>query len=161
MLFRSLECNHVNLSSFRYAFRSTEKVALQEIGPRFTLKLRWLKKGLPAVKNLGQPSKPLEFDSFDDEEETAENKDVEMQPEGGDNDDEIFDENDESAPREDTSRQKQTKVVPPTDDEYLWMWKVSLHRSQIQSVAKHFLSLSSRPRGVHSSCSRFVFFLCG
>lgn len=34
----------------RYAFRSTEKVALQEIGPRFTLKLRWLKKGLPAPK---------------------------------------------------------------------------------------------------------------
>ncbi|EJD47914.1 Brix-domain-containing protein [Auricularia subglabra TFB-10046 SS5] len=34
----------------RYAFRSTEKVALQEIGPRFTLKLRWLKKSLPAPK---------------------------------------------------------------------------------------------------------------
>ena len=34
----------------RYAFKSTEKTALQEIGPRFTLKLRWLKKGLPSVK---------------------------------------------------------------------------------------------------------------
>ena len=34
----------------RYAFRSTEKVALQEIGPRFTLKLKWLKKGLPKAK---------------------------------------------------------------------------------------------------------------
>ena len=46
---------------FRYAFRSTEKAALQEIGPRFTLKLRWVKKGLPAVLALGKPSKALEF----------------------------------------------------------------------------------------------------
>ncbi|KAJ2221618.1 Ribosome production factor 1 [Coemansia sp. RSA 1722] len=30
----------------RYVFRSGEKVDLQEIGPRFTLKLRWLQKGL-------------------------------------------------------------------------------------------------------------------
>ncbi|ETW78862.1 hypothetical protein HETIRDRAFT_14859, partial [Heterobasidion irregulare TC 32-1] len=30
----------------RYAFRTPEKVALQEIGPRFTLKLRSMKKGL-------------------------------------------------------------------------------------------------------------------
>jgi hypothetical protein len=43
----------------RYAFRSTEKAALQEIGPRFTLKLRWLKKGIPAVQNLGAPAPPL------------------------------------------------------------------------------------------------------
>ncbi|TIB09486.1 hypothetical protein E3P92_03459 [Wallemia ichthyophaga] len=34
----------------RYAFKSTEKTALQEIGPRFTLKLRWMKRGLPGVK---------------------------------------------------------------------------------------------------------------
>lgn len=34
----------------RYAFKSTEKTALQEIGPRFTLKLRWMKRGLPSVK---------------------------------------------------------------------------------------------------------------
>jgi hypothetical protein len=43
----------------RYAFRSPEKAALQEIGPRFTLKPRWLKKGVPAVKNLGAPPPPL------------------------------------------------------------------------------------------------------
>ncbi|TIB70679.1 hypothetical protein E3Q23_04077 [Wallemia mellicola] len=34
----------------RYAFKSTEKTALQEIGPRFTLKLRWMKRGLPSIK---------------------------------------------------------------------------------------------------------------
>ncbi|KAI8144843.1 anticodon-binding protein [Fennellomyces sp. T-0311] len=29
----------------RYVFKDTEKVGLQELGPRFTLKLRWLQKG--------------------------------------------------------------------------------------------------------------------
>lgn len=43
----------------RYAFRSLEKAALQEIGPRFTLKLRWIKKGVPAMRNLGAPPPPL------------------------------------------------------------------------------------------------------
>lgn len=33
-------------------FKSTEKAALQEIGPRFTLKLRWLKKGIPTERGL-------------------------------------------------------------------------------------------------------------
>lgn len=28
-----------------YVFKDTEKVGLQELGPRFTLKLRWLQKG--------------------------------------------------------------------------------------------------------------------
>ncbi|KAG2215496.1 hypothetical protein INT46_006756 [Mucor plumbeus] len=30
----------------RYVFRDTEKVGLQELGPKFTLKLRWLQKGV-------------------------------------------------------------------------------------------------------------------
>ena len=29
----------------RYIFKNKEKVGLQELGPRFTLKLRWLQKG--------------------------------------------------------------------------------------------------------------------
>jgi ribosome production factor 1 len=33
----------------RYQFDSLTKASLQEIGPRFTLKLRWMRKGLPAV----------------------------------------------------------------------------------------------------------------
>lgn len=49
----------LTLHPVRYAFRSTEKAALQEIGPRFTLKLRWLKKGIPAVQNPGAPAPPL------------------------------------------------------------------------------------------------------
>lgn len=89
----------------RYAFRSTEKVALQEIGPRFTLKLRWLKKGIPAVRNFGEEPKPLEFDvePFEMEEKVDE------------------------LPMDDasTSNAKQPKaIVPPKQDEFLWAWKV-------------------------------------
>ncbi|KIM34492.1 hypothetical protein M408DRAFT_325885 [Serendipita vermifera MAFF 305830] len=53
----------------RYAFRSTEKAALQEIGPRFTLKLRWLKRGIPAVQNLGAAPPPLQLASDEENEE--------------------------------------------------------------------------------------------
>ncbi|KAG8834952.1 hypothetical protein FRC17_006255 [Serendipita sp. 399] len=56
----------------RYAFRSPEKAALQEIGPRFTLKLRWLKKGIPAVHNLGAPPPKLQIAPEDDEKSEAE-----------------------------------------------------------------------------------------
>lgn len=98
----------VCLSRSRYAFRSPEKVALQEIGPRFTLKLRYLKKGLPAVKNLGAPSKPLAFDAGEEPQDT--------------------DMKDAAAEEKEAANGSQEyvrkEVVPPTEDEYLWMWKV-------------------------------------
>lgn len=62
----------------RYAFRSTEKAALQEIGPRFTLKLRWLKKGIPAVQNFGAPAAPLQLAA--DEPEGASQNDEPIVP---------------------------------------------------------------------------------
>ncbi|KAI1796598.1 Brix-domain-containing protein [Ganoderma leucocontextum] len=96
----------------RYAFRSPEKVALQEIGPRFTLKLRSLKKGLPAVKNLGAPSKPLEFDAGEDEE--AAPTDVPGQ---------------EMAVDEQPEPERK-EVVPPTEDEFLWTWKPELETTR-------------------------------
>jgi ribosome production factor 1 len=98
----------ISLSS--YAFRSTEKVALQEIGPRFTLKLRSLKKGLPAVNYLGDVAKPLEFDDFSELEEKTERPD-EDQGEAGDSE----------IPAEVV---KSSKKVPPKADEYEWVWKV-------------------------------------
>ncbi|KAH7335462.1 Brix-domain-containing protein [Rhizoctonia solani] len=58
----------------RYAFRSAEKAALQEIGPRFTLKLRSLKKGLPVIEALSKPPPALEFAS---EEDDTTNQDIE------------------------------------------------------------------------------------
>ncbi|KAG7093963.1 hypothetical protein E1B28_007594 [Marasmius oreades] len=86
----------------RYAFRSTEKVALQEIGPRFTLKLRSVRKGIPAVQNFGNAPKPLEFDS-------------------GEND---------GDPKEDDDDTSPPKVLPPKQDEYLWSWKPELETSR-------------------------------
>lgn len=106
----------------RYAFRSVEKVQLQEIGPRFTLKLRSLKKGLPAVKNLGEVSKPLEFDTFEDdnEEEAAKEEAAKAESTTADNEDQPMEEDGEAeqpmpAPK---------AVVPPKEDEYQWVWKV-------------------------------------
>jgi ribosome production factor 1 len=98
------------ISSSSYAFRSTEKVALQEIGPRFTLKLRSLKKGLPAVDYLGDVAKPLEFDDFSELEEKPERHD-EDQGEAGDSE----------VPAEAV---KPSKKLPPKADEYEWAWKV-------------------------------------
>ncbi|EMD39036.1 hypothetical protein CERSUDRAFT_93076 [Gelatoporia subvermispora B] len=105
----------------RYAFRSTEKVALQEIGPRFTLKLRSLRKGLPAVKNFGEPTKSLEFDNFAEDED----KDVE------DNDAEMSGEQEEQESGDTKADQSaQPKVTPPTEDQYLWTWKPELETTR-------------------------------
>ncbi|PPQ62865.1 hypothetical protein CVT24_006263 [Panaeolus cyanescens] len=96
----------------RYAFRSTEKVALQEIGPRFTLKLRWLKKGIPAVQRIGEGPEELMFEEpsqsptttpADAEEPSEENQAA-------------------PAPKQ--------KTVPPKQDEFLWQWKPELETSR-------------------------------
>jgi ribosome production factor 1 len=87
----------------RYAFRSTEKVALQEIGPRFTLKLRCLKKGIPAVFDFGEEPEPLVLDV---PPVLVEEKDQEP----SENLDKLSTE-----PR---------KTVPPKHDEIIWAWKV-------------------------------------
>ncbi|TFK74973.1 Brix-domain-containing protein [Pluteus cervinus] len=99
----------------RYAFRSTEKVALQEIGPRFTLKLRWLKKGIPAVQNFGEHPKPLEFDLYTGEDQEKNDPAQQEASESG------ADPSSTSAP---------PKVEPPTQDEYLWMWKPELETTR-------------------------------
>ena len=101
----------------RYAFRSAEKAALQEIGPRFTLKLKWMKKGIPAVHSLGNPALPLEVahtsedDIFEQDESPAE---VLEGGEGG-----------EDVEKKDSTERHLSPPPPPTQDEYIWMWKVS------------------------------------
>lgn len=75
-------------------------MALQEIGPRFTLKLKWLKKGIPAVQSFGEAPKPLQFDD-EAPVETQEGKEPDDAP--------------------------KPKTQPPKQDEYLWMWKVFHH----------------------------------
>ncbi|KAF9642680.1 Brix-domain-containing protein [Thelephora ganbajun] len=111
----------------RYAFRSTEKAALQEIGPRFTLKLRSLRTGLPAVKEFGEPSTQLEFDEFDDvpvdegqaEDKNSDRRCAEKVDEGGKGED---GEDPESKPKE--------KTKPPAVDEYQWEWKPQLETTR-------------------------------
>ncbi|KAI0761923.1 Brix-domain-containing protein [Irpex lacteus] len=115
----------------RYAFRSAEKVQLQEIGPRFTLKLRSLRKGLPAVKNLGEVSKDLEFDTFE-QEKTAEEKKVDKeveQPSQADVEDDVMREG-EYAEEMGEQEEQPKKVVPPKEDEYVWMWKPELETTR-------------------------------
>ncbi|KAG9312981.1 Brix-domain-containing protein [Chiua virens] len=98
----------------RYAFRSAEKVALQEIGPRFTLKLRWVKKGLPAVRNFGAapPSLEISVGTEENEESTQE-----ASPEGVQHDD---------AAKVDAPKTKN----PPKDNDFLWQWKPELETTR-------------------------------
>jgi hypothetical protein len=57
--------------SSSYAFRPPEKVSLQEIVPRFTLKLCSLKKNIPAVYNLGESPAPLTIGKDDDKDDSV------------------------------------------------------------------------------------------
>ncbi|THH02645.1 hypothetical protein EW026_g210 [Hermanssonia centrifuga] len=107
----------------RYAFRSVEKVALQEIGPRFTLKLKWLKKGLPAVKNIGEVAKDLEFDTFENiEPEGKQGQAAQAVAPEGDMEVDIA--------AEGSTESQSNPVVPPKDDEYQWIWKPELETSR-------------------------------
>ena len=127
------------IPSSSYAFRSTEKVALQEIGPRFTLKLRSLKKGLPAVNYLGDVAKPLEFDDFGELEEKTE---IPVEDQGETGDSEVT-----------AEAVKSFRRVPPKADEYEWVWKVSFGCDSERSSLMHpSPSRSSRHRGVHFFC---------
>jgi len=103
----------------RYAFRSTEKAALQEIGPRFTLKLRWLKKGLPGTQNYGEVPKPLEFDDFSDINEES---NVGAAP------------NEKITPALETSSEDLptpiSQLQPPKQEEYEWLWKPELEKNR-------------------------------
>jgi len=120
--------NEADPAVIRYAFRSTEKAALQEIGPRFTLKLKSLRIGLPAVKEIGEHSTKLEFDEFDDMAVDG------GQAEGESPDRPLAEKLDKDGEGEDDghgdSQTKPTqKAKPPTVDEYQWQWKVSDPRS--------------------------------
>ncbi|OCF36038.1 ribosome production factor 1 [Kwoniella heveanensis BCC8398] len=71
----------------RYMFASATSAKLQEIGPRFTLKLRWLRKGLPAVTApdgrapAGENDDDIDFSS--DEEGDKKDEDEAMEEMNG------------------------------------------------------------------------------
>ncbi|KDQ26919.1 hypothetical protein PLEOSDRAFT_1043192 [Pleurotus ostreatus PC15] len=87
----------------RYAFRTTEKVALQEIGPRFTLKLRSLRRDIPAVTRFGDAPPQMAFDQ---------------------------NANNEAKNKKQKQKQKQKQKLPPTQDEFLWQWKPELETTR-------------------------------
>ncbi|KZT27726.1 Brix-domain-containing protein [Neolentinus lepideus HHB14362 ss-1] len=95
----------------RYAFRSPEKVALQEIGPRFTLKLRWLTKGIPAVQHMGEPAKKLRFDTDEPNDQAPQ----------------VAEQVEKCEDAKGASRQL---VQPPRQNEYLWIWKPELETTR-------------------------------
>ncbi|KAL4073010.1 anticodon-binding protein [Scleroderma yunnanense] len=121
-LFFRRHCLDVELTQIlgRYAFRSPEKVALQEIGPRFTLKLRWLKGGLPEVHNFGASPEALEITTSTTEESAPPPEEVAGRE--GASEDEMVGEV-MAAPVPLTKN-------PPKDNEHLWRWKPELETSR-------------------------------
>ncbi|KAF8511815.1 Brix-domain-containing protein [Hysterangium stoloniferum] len=100
----------------RYAFRSPEKAALQEIGPRFTLKLRWLKRGVPSVGgafSFGGQIPTLQVDA-DGTGEEAEGDSEKMDAEEHANPGVV----------------KKTDVIKGGLDEYEWIWKPELETTR-------------------------------
>ncbi|KAG8889294.1 hypothetical protein FRB98_005107 [Tulasnella sp. 332] len=94
----------------RYVFHSTEKAGLQEIGPRFTLKLRSMRQGLPAVNKLGAPMRELEIaKDEDDEDPSAETRAA------------------EALAQEQEQEQSLKKAKKDGKrDEFAWVWKPEL-----------------------------------
>lgn len=149
-------------------FASPTSARLQEIGPRFTLKLRWLRKGLPSVTapdgRIAHGGDPGEEDNAPDEEEVARqekaDEDVAMGEIG----------KTPSAPVADAST---NAVIPPLDEEqeYEWKWKVSSWVSQYACRADADGSSQRwRSRGGLSSCNSceqdldilyYMHWLCG
>jgi hypothetical protein len=82
------------------------------------LKLRWLKKNIPAVQNFGEDAKPLIFDGEGDSFEGQ----IHPQAE----EDEIQD--DAPQPDEANGSGEPLNIVPPKQDEYIWQWKVRIGR---------------------------------
>ncbi|KAG9001923.1 hypothetical protein FRB90_011464 [Tulasnella sp. 427] len=105
----------------RYMFKSTEKTALQEIGPRFTLKLRSLKTGLPSNNPLGAPMKPLELAKDDEEPQFA--KIVDEDDEGKDTGEVQGGEEDaESDMKPPKEERKTEKKDARKGAEFAWAW---------------------------------------
>ena len=86
-----------------------------------------MKKGLPAVLALGKPSKALEFADADEEGEDLPNdNDAEAgeKQKAAEKEEGSGDEMDEDDDDEDGKPANAKKIQPPTQDEYIWMWKV-------------------------------------
>ena len=117
-------------------FKSSEKTALQEIGPRFTLKLRYIKKGIPAVRQLSAAPPPLAFDIEDADEEGTAPADTADPAYSADQVSHECDPSAASPPRK--------SVAPAKDEEYIWQWKVCCCFLLINSALLMLICLPSR-----------------
>ena len=113
---------------------------MQEIGPRFTLKLRSLRKGLPAVKNLAERPQDLEFDAFEESVDAETKEDAQDEAMADDKQDDA-----EEAP------QPPKKTLPPKEDQYEWLWKVNKLSTFDTIVSNVLPSPNLRRRGVRFS----------
>jgi hypothetical protein len=120
---------------------------LQEIGPRFTLKLRSLKKGMPSVGGAfgaGEHPPGLEVDVGGDGED------------GGFESGKTGDEGDAEGQMEADAKISRPTLGPSKGgrDEYEWMWKVRRLRCMVADSPADFVNCSGSPswrrRGVHS-----------
>jgi ribosome production factor 1 len=78
--------------------------------------MKWLKKGIPASQDMGEPSKPLEFDVGDDDQPN----DSFDQPAGESISDEATPDTGPIA----------LSTTPPKANEYEWQWKPELETTR-------------------------------
>jgi ribosome production factor 1 len=117
----------------RYMFASATSARLQEIGPRFTLKLRWLRKGLPAV-TAADGRIPGGGDAEEDGsagEEGAGETDEMMRQERMD-EDEAMKEIGTAQPGKAKAKAIEEMGIPALDEEqeYEWKWKPKMEVSR-------------------------------
>ena len=127
-------------------FASATSARLQEIGPRFTLKLRWLRKGLPAattsdgqVPRGGDPEGPEGLDEIEVSRHEKKDEDEAMEEIG----------------KVDEKVVNATQTgIPPLDEEqeYEWKWKVGRLSLTLKTGANALISQRWRYRDGHSFC---------
>lgn len=107
-------------------FASATSARLQEIGPRFTLKLRWLRKGLPAV-TAGDGSIPRGGDADDVDGESGDEGEMNRQ-EQMDEDEAMEEMGQGKAAPAPKSVPVDAGAVASLDEEqeYEWKWKVRI-----------------------------------
>jgi len=126
----------------RYMFKSPTSAKLQEIGPRFTLKLRWLRKGLPAVgaadgvapTNAGESDEEVD-DEADDGEigDEAMNDEMEVDPrDDGEGDVDEAEQKEKNKGKKGVGKAKGGQTIPALDEqqEYEWKWKPKMEVSR-------------------------------
>ena len=126
-------------------FKSIEKTALQEIGPRFTLKLRWLRKGLPAVTGGGSVASAPEQGMAEEDDGDEEVDTAAAQEETLDGEDEVVEHEGEAEEEEKAARKKAMEGIPlDKQGEFEWKWKVSTSSTRIAEHCRRLLGCSRR-----------------